>query len=390
MKLLHEYREAFALSPGEIGLTNRFTHKIDTGSEKPLAVAPYKTSPEKRKVTNQLVQELLDTNIIKPSCSPWASPIVLVKKKTGDWRFCVDYRRLNSITKKDHYPLPNINDALDYLTGATIFTSLDLKSGYYQIGIDERDKEKTAFVVMDGLYEFDVMPFGLTNAPATFQRCMDVILSGLKYNSCLVYLDDILIFSKEFEDHLTVTRKVLDRIISAGLKLNPAKSLFCLPQVTYLGFRITAEGQHPEESKIEAVKEAPVPINLKDVKSFVAFCSYYRKFIPSFATIAKPLTHLTKDGVPSVWGYEQQHAFETLRDAMIKAPVLAHYQSDLPIELRTDASGYGIGAALLQQHEQGWRPVAYASRQLKKAELNYPITEKECLAIIFALELAST
>ena len=181
LNLLISRREAFALGTDEIGFTHKFEHKIDTGDSPPIAVAPYRQSPEKRKKTNQLVQELLDTSIIEPSCSPWASPIVLVKKKTGDWRFCVDYRKLNGVTKKDHYPLPNINDALDYLSGASIFTSLDLKSGYYQIGISEKDKEKTSFVILDGLYQFKVMPFGLTNAPATFQRCMDVVLSGLKY-----------------------------------------------------------------------------------------------------------------------------------------------------------------------------------------------------------------
>ena len=292
---------------------------------------------------------------MKPSCSPWASPFVAVKKKTGDWRFCIDSRELNAITKKDNYPLPNINDALDYLCGANIFTSLDLKFGYYQIGIAEEDKEKTAFTVMDGLFQFNVMPFGLTNAPATFQRCMDVVLSGLKYNSCLIYLDDVLIFSKSFEEHLESLQQVLDRIINAGLKLNPSKSMFAIPEVTYLGYKITKEGQYPEDTKIEAVKNFPVPKCVKDVKSFVAFCGYYRKFIKGFSTIAKPLTLLTKQDVPFQWKEEEQKAFETLRDALIHAPFFAHYQSDLPIAVRTDASGTGIGAALLQKHGEEWR-----------------------------------
>ena len=214
---------------------------------------------------------------------------------------------------------------------------------------------------------------------------MDVILSGLKYNSCLVYLDDILIFSPTFESHLERLELIFDRLVQANLKLNLTKSLFALPEVTYLGFRISKEGQSPDPSKLDAVKKFPVPMRVKDVRSFVSFMSYYRRFIPKFSEIAKPITRLLKLDVGFQWTESEQQAFDRLKTALLTAPVLAHYDPERDSEVRTDASGIGVGAVIVQKYPEGWKPIAYASRQLTKCEMNYGISEKECLAIIFAL-----
>lgn len=385
-ELLLFYRPVFAFTPKALGVTDKFKHTIDTGNSPPIHSAPYRLPPYKREIANKLIQEMCDFNIIQPSNSPWASPIVLVGKKTGDLRFCVDYRKVNRATKRDQYPLPNIQDSLDALEGAKYFTSLDMKSGYYQIEMNPNDRQKTAFITQDGLYEFKVMPFGLTNAPATFQRCMDVILSGLKYNSVLVYLDDILIFSNTFEQHLRRIETVFIRLLDANLRLNPSKCSFCLPEITYLGIKVTAEGQYPDEEKIKAVASFETPKNVRDIRSFVSLCSYYRKFVHKFAEKAKPLTTLIKKDVDFCWSEEQEKAFNILKQSITNPPVLTHFNGDLPIELRTDASDVGIGAILVQKHQTGWKPVCYASRQLLPREQNYTTSEKECLAIIFAVE----
>ena len=272
-------------------------HQIDTGSHPAISRPPYRQSPARRKLTQELVKGLLDLSIVRPSSSLWASPVVIVQKKTGDLRFCVDYRKLNEITRKDQYPLPHIQDSLDYLGEAKFFSSLDLKSGYYQIELNEEDKPKTAFITPDGLYEFNVMPFGLTNAPATFQRCMDVVLSGLKYNS-LVYLDDILVYSFTFEEHLNRLEAIFIRLQQANLKLHSVKCTFILPKITYLGFVIDQNGQRPDPDKLRAIKDFPKPTDITGIRSFVSLCSYYRKFVKDFAKIAKPLTMLTKKEIP--------------------------------------------------------------------------------------------
>ena len=229
------------------------------------------------------------------------------------------------------------------------------------------------------------MPFGLTNAPATFQRTMDVVLSGLKWVICLVYLDDLIVFSKTFDEQITRLVKVLERISSAGFTLNPKKCRFCLNVIHYLGHVIDSTGQYPDPEKIETVKNFPTPRNLTDVRSFVALGSYYRKFVPKYSLLAEPLTRLTKLNVGFKWGTEQEIAFTTIKQKLMSAPVLIHFDPSLPIEVRTDACGYGLGACLLQMKEE-FHPVCYASRLLNRAELNYSTTEKECLALVFAIE----
>lgn len=328
---------------------------------------------------------MLKKNVIEPSSSPWASPVVLVKKKDGSWRFCIDYRHLNKVTKKDVYPLPRIDDALDCLHGASYFSSIDLRSGYWQIAVDAQDREKTAFVTHDGLYQFKVMPFGLCNAPATFERMIDFLLRGFKWLTCICYLDDVIVFSPTFETHLHRLADILEVFRRAGLQLNSSKCRFGGRQLKILGHVVDAAGVRPDPDKVRAVQEFPIPRSAKDVRSFVGLCSYFRRFIENFAEIARPLTDLLKADTSFSWGTAQSAAFATLVDRLTRCPVLAHFDPLAPTEVRTDASGHGIGAVLVQKQTGHDRVIAYASRLLSPAERNYSITERECLALVWAV-----
>lgn len=325
---------------------------------------------------------MLRDGIIEPSKSPFASPVVLVRKPDNSWRFCVDYRKLNLVTTKDVYPLPRIEDALSRLEGSKYFSIMDMQSGYWQVQMSPEDKHKTAFITADGLYQFRVMPFGLTNAPSTFQRMMDVLLAGLKWNICLVYLDDIVIFSETVSEHLVRLEAVLRCLKQANLKLKLSKCSFLFTSLRVLGYVVSGLGLSPEPSKVAAVQAFPIPRTLKQVQSFVGLCSYYRRFVKNFAVIAKPLTNLTKKKQPFLWSDDQQNSFETLKTALITPPILAHPCYDLPMEIHCDACDYGIGAVLVQRQNGEERVLAYASRLLDPAERNYTTTEKECLALV--------
>src|SRR3569832_152361 len=308
------------------------------------------------------VDKMLEKEVIRPSRSPWCSPIVMAPKKDGGYRFCVDYRKLNTITKKDSYPLPRIDDIFDLLNGACFFSSLDQAWGFWQIPVAEPDKEKTAFITYKGLYEFNVLPFGLCNAPATFQRLMDMLLAGLQWNSCLVYLDDILIFGKDFEEHLTRLRSVLLKIGEAGLKLRLRKCKFFLPEISYLGHKISHKGISPDPEKVSTVQDFPIPTNLREARGFLGLASYYRRFIPAFALIASPLHNLMRKQTDFHWDDKCQKAFENKKTRLISAPVLIHPRLDKKFVLQTDASGIGIGVILLQGAPGGGGPGAGAGR----------------------------
>ncbi|UYV79974.1 hypothetical protein LAZ67_18001244 [Cordylochernes scorpioides] len=294
--------------------------------------------------------------------------VIIVRKKDGTWRFCVDYRRLNKITKKDVYPLPHIDDALDSLTGSSYFSTMDLRSGYWQIEVDEKDREKTAFITPDGLYEFQVMPFGLCIAPATFERMIDSVLGSLKWNMCLCYLDDIVVYAPTFEEHLRRLQLVLRCIKKAGLSLNHKKCLFGSRRIKILGHLVDANGIHPDPDKVEAVSKFPRPKNTSELRSLLGLCSYYRRFIENFADKARSLHDLLKTEKQFYWDAAQEKAFEVLKTALISEPVLGHVDESADTHLHTDASGHGIGAVLLQIQGGKERPIAYASRSLTKAE----------------------
>ena len=251
---------------------------------------PFHQRPE----VERHIQDMLSKDVISPSNSPWASCIVLTSKKDGTTRCCIDYRKLNSVTRKDAYPLPRIDESLDALSASTLFSTLDLTSGYWQVEVAPEDRPKTAFTAGTGLYEFNVMPFGLCNAPATFERLMERVLSGLQWDICLVYLDDIIIFSKTFDDHLQRVGTVFSRLKGAGLKLKPKKCTLFQEKVLYLGHVVSKDGIATDQAKIDRVRDWPVPCSVKEVRSFLGLCSYYRRFVKHFATVASPLHQLTQ------------------------------------------------------------------------------------------------
>ena len=384
--LVLDYRDIFAKSKSDLGRTSLFKHEINTGNTPPIKQRPRRVPLAKQTVEREEVSKMLDTGIITPSCSPWSSPIVLVTKKDGSCRFCIDYRKLNSVTIKDSYSLPNPNDCLQSLHGSKWFSTLDLASGYWQMEVDPKDRPKTAFTCQSGLFEFNVMPFGLTNAPSSFERLMEKVLSGLQYDICLLYLDDIIIKSETFEEHLVNLGKVFDRLRSSNLKLSPKKCTIFQHKVEFLGHIVSEEGISTNPKKIDSVKNWPKPVTVKQVRSFLGLCSYYRKFILNFSSIAKPLTRLTEKDVKFVWSSDCDQAFEKLKTCLVNTPVLVYPDLTKPFILDTDASGVGIGAVLSQKQGDKERVVAYYSRVLTKSERNYCVTRRELLAVVDSIK----
>ena len=324
--------------------------------------------------------------VIEPSVSPWAAPIVLVRKKDGSTRFCVDYRKLNSITRKDSYPLPRIDDTLEALSGATWFSSLDLKSGYWQVGMHPEDREKTAFTTGRGLWQFRVMPFGLCNAPATFERLMEKFLAGLPLSVCLVYLDDILVPARSFEDHIQNLRTVFGRLREANLKLSPKKCSLFRRQLKFLGHIVSEKGVATDPEKLEAVMTWPTPTNISEVRRFLGLCSYYRRFVANFADIACPLQQCTEHPQILKWNDELEKSFVSLKKALVEAPILGYPDPDGHFILDTDASAYGIGAVLSQIQHGEEKVVAYYSRAMSRPERRYCVTRRELLAVVRSVQ----
>jgi hypothetical protein len=355
---------------GEKPRTTKGTkHRINTGNAKPVGCRYNRRySKKERDIIMEQVTKMEKAGVVRASDSPWSAPVVLVKKKNGGTRFCIDFRELNKVTVKDQYPLPRVDDALDCLSGATFFTSLDLKSGYWQCEVEEEDKAKTAFTTPDGLYEFNVMPFGLCNAPATFERMIDVILRGMKWNICMCYLDDIVVFGKTIEEHNERLDRELRCLDEANLSLNMKKCQFAANELIVLGHEVSGEGVCPDPSKTSAVNDFPTPKSVKDVRSFLGLCSYYRRFIENFAKIAGPLNKLLKSQVAFKWSQDEQAAFDTLKTKLTSAPVLAHFNENLPVEIHSDASGYALGVVLIQKYGSDEKVIAYASRSLDKCE----------------------
>ena len=332
------------------------------------------------------VQQMLSSDVIRPSNSPWTSPVVMVRKKDGSLRFYVDFRQLNAVTVKDAHPLPRIDDLLDALHGAKWFSTLDLKSGYWQVPIAEQDKEKTAFRTSSGqLFEFNQVPFGLCNAPATFSRLMDRVLAGLHWETCLFYLDDIIVFSSTWEDHLARLREVFERLRHAKLKLGPAKCTFAAKEVSYLGHRVTEEGLLPDPTLLAAIRDIPPPKTATEVRSFLGLAGYYRQYVKGFAAIATPLHALTRKDALFHWSEDCQAAFDQLKVRLTTSPITAFPDFSKEFRLYTDASTAGLGAILAQIRDGKERIICCASRALNKAEKSYPATKLECLVIVWAV-----
>ena len=332
------------------------------------------------------VQQMLASDVIRPSNSPWASPVVMVKKKDGSLRFCVDFRQLNVATIKEAHPLPQIDDLLDALHGARWFSTLDLKSGYWQVPIMERDKEKTAFRTSSGqLYEFNQAPFGLCNAPATFSLLMDRVLSGLHWEMCLFYLDDIIVFSSTWEEHLARLRQVFERLRHANLKLGTEKCAFAAKEVSYLGHQVTEEGLLPDSALLAAIREIPPPKTATEVRSFLGLAGYYRRYVKNFAAITGSLHALTRKDSVFHWSANCQDAFDRLKMLLTTSPITAFPDFSQSFRLYTDASTTGLGAILAQVREGRKGIICCASQSLNQAEKTYPATKLECLAIVWAV-----
>ncbi|KRX24114.1 Retrovirus-related Pol polyprotein from transposon 17.6 [Trichinella nelsoni] len=386
--LLTDFADIFSTYDGNIGRTTRTEHHINTGDAQSIRLCPRRIPWHFREQIDGLLTDMINKDIIEPSTSPWTASVVLVKKKDGNVRFCVDFWKLNLVTKKDSYPLPRIDGTIDTLAGAEWFSTLDLTSGYGQVPVAKEDREKTAFCTPKGLYQFKVMPFGLCNAPATFQRVIDLTLTGLKWKKCLVYLDDIVIFGRTFQEHLNNLAEVLQRIRQYGLKLKPAKCRLCAKEIPFLGHIVSRDGVRTDPSKTEKVASWPTPTSTSEVRTFLGIASYYRQFVKSFASIARPLHRLTEHGRQFSWSNEAEEAFQRFKRALTTAPILAFPRFDIPFIIDTDASETGIGAVLSQKHDpEGERVIAYASRTLSKTERKYSTTRKELMSIVYFTKL---
>ena len=384
--LLEANREVFSVSEFDLGRTNLVQHRIDTGMNRPFKQQLRRHPMAYLPVIDEHVGKMLDNDICEPSFSPWASNVVLVKKSDGTLRFCIDYRQLNNLTVKDSYPLPRIDTCFDALGGAKYFSTLDLRQGYWQVENDPETADKTTFITRKGAFKFKVLPFGLSNAPAVFQRLMNLVMQGLTWEACLVFLDDIIVLSATFEQHLERLNSVFDRLKSANLKLKPSKCKLFQHKVKFLGSVVSARGIEPDPDKLSAISEWPVPTNLTEVRSFVGLASYYRRHVEGFSDIAKPLSELTKKNQPFVWGPEQQRAFEKLKYCLTHYPVLAPPLPEGKYIIDTDASDFAMGAVLQQEQHGTVRVIAYASKTFDAAERMYCTTRKELAAIIYALK----
>jgi len=380
-RLVETYQDIFSYNEYDLGSTAIVQHEISTTA--PPFKQPLRPQPRARlPVIDNLLNDMQAQGIIEPCQSEWASNIVLVTKRDGSIRFCVDYRKLNLITKKDVYPLPRIDTCLDTLSGAVWFSTFDLRSGFHQVKVHPRDSNKTTFICHRGTFRFPRMPFGLCNAPATFQRLMDTVLMGLNFDICLAYLDDIIVFSRDLPSHMERLERLFQRLREANLKLKPSKCHMLQKSVAFLGYTVSGEGISTDPSKIEAVENWPTPTNLRQSRAFVGLCQYYRRFVPNFSAIAAPLHALTKKGAQFVWSAECQTAFDRLKDALISANVLALPNDEGQFILDCDASDRAIGAVLSQIQDGKERPICYASQLYDRHQENYNVTRKELLAMV--------
>ena len=384
-QLVEEFKDRFpqdlpaGLPPYREGVAHAIP--IKPGEHTPPAKRLYRLTVAEKEEVEKKVADLLEKGWIQPSHSPYGAPILFVAKKDGGLRMVVDYRAVNQQTVKNKYPLPRIDDLFDQLQGAKLFTCLDLQQAYHQVRLREEDIPKTAFCTHRGQYEYRVLSFGLTNAPATFQTLMNNILAPYIGKFCLVYLDDILVFSKTPGEHLEHLRAILQAFRHARLYAKLSKCKFALTEVPFLGHIVSGSGISPDPSKVKVVQDWKRPTNVAEVRSFLGLSQYFAKFIDGYATLTVPLSNLLRKNVPWQWTDACEHAFQGVKHALIHAPVLTLPDPELPFEVVTDACKTGVGAVLLQQG----KPIAFAGRKLSDAETRYTVTDQELLGVMYAL-----
>ncbi|GJX47779.1 putative nucleotidyltransferase, ribonuclease H [Tanacetum coccineum] len=349
----------------------------------PVARAPYRLAPAEMQELSAQLQELSDRGFIRPSSSPWGAPVLFVKKKDGSFRMCIDYRELNKLTVKNRYPLPRIDDLFDQLQGSRVYSKIDLRSGYHQLRVREEDISKTAFRTRYGHYEFQVMPFGLTNAPAVFMDLMNRVCKPYLDRFVIVFIDDILIYSKSRKEHEGHLKLILNLLKKEELYAKFSKCEFWLSKVQFLGHVIDSEGIHVDPAKIEAIKDWASPKTPTEIRQFLGLAGYYRRFIEGFSKIARPMTKLTQKSVKFEWGEKAEAAFQLLKQKLCSAPILALPEGSENFVVYCDASHKGLGAVLMQRE----KVIAYASRQLKVHEKNYTTHDLELGAVVFALKM---
>lgn len=369
------------------GRTTLVEHKIRLKDDNPIKQRYYPRNPAMQTILNEEVRKMLADDVIERSSSPWSSPVVLVKKPSGKYRFCVDYRRVNAVSEKDAYPMHQINAILEKLRNASYISTIDLKNGYWQVPLEKDSRPITAFTVPGlGLFHFKVMPFGLHTAPATFQRLLDTIIGPEFEPNAFAYLDDLVVVSKTFSEHLQLLKEVFNRLRHAGLILNPDKCHFCKKQLKYLGHVINEKGIHTDPDKIRAIQEFPTPKNVRQIRSFLGLSSWYRRFVPNYAQKSSSLTKLLRKHQRWEWKESQEKAFKRLKDSLTTAPILTCPDFNIPFVVQVDASQNGLGASLTQNIDRSERVIAYASRLLSDREQNFSVTEKECLALVWAVK----
>lgn len=386
-QLANVVRKFNALCNGKLGKSNAFEHTIDTGDHIPIFQRAYPVSPPIEERMSKELDRMIALDVVEPSNSPWCQPLVLAKKKNGKDRLCINCQKLNSITKKSKYALPRIDRILSRLGKAKFISSIDLQDAFWQIPLDEASRPKTAFNVPGrGMWQFKVVPFGLTTAAQAMQRLMDSLFQD---QGEFIYIDDIIVVSETFEEHLVALNRVFDKLKKAGLTVNIEKCVFCRPSLKYLGYIVDKHGLRTDPEKIECIANYQLPRTLKELRRFVGMATYYSRFIDKFAYMAAPLHELKKDKTRKLkWNDTAIRSFEQLKNAMIQAPVLNMPNFEQKFIIQCDASDYAVGAALVQKDEKTGndKPIAFASRKLRGAELNYTTTEKECLAVVFAIE----
>lgn len=394
-----DYADVFSKAESDILPPHRlYDHKItlEGDGEKALKYSPlYKMSLEELETVKKYITDNLHKGFIEPSQAPFAAPILFVRKADGSLRLCIDFRVLNSLTRKDRYPLPLIDEILGRLTDAKIFTKLDIRQAFHRIRMDPQSEEYTTFRTRYGAYKCRVLPFGLTNGPATYQRYMNDVLFDYLDDFCTAYLDDILIYSSDPLEHQIHVKKVLQRLRDAGLQADLKKSEFSITRTKYLGFIISTEGVEVDPEKVAVIRNWAYPTTVKGIQSFLGFCNFYRRFIRNFGILAKPLINLTKNNVPFRFDDDCIRAFDALKDSLTSSPVLQHYRQDLECMLETDASDGVVASVLSQKHGENWLPVGFYSKTMAPAELNYEVHDKEMLSIVksfgyWRAELTST